>query len=230
MAEVSAQHLDKALIAAKATQVTYLINKMRSGKTLTVNETKTLNGYINEREEKKRAEGGRFMTQVAVAKHYGVTTATVARHIKNGNIKPNPDGTFDKEATDAYWCGKLGRQKKTLAGVAIVGGGKSTPTETVGEQYDVERLRKIKAEADAKEYFAEQLQGNLVSIEEVEQFWGARARLCRDLLTSLVDRLPPLIVGLNQHEVRVTVEAEVNSVLKAFCQHGQFTPENITPS
>lgn len=216
--------LDNLMEAAKAAHVTYLIQKMRSGKQMSVGEHKTLTKYLDERDAEKNAPGGRFMTASAVADHYGVRKATISRHVKLNHIKMNPDGTFDKTNTDAYYCGKLGRQMKTMAGVDIPGNGSSAVGEpTTSEQYEVERLRKITAEADAKECFAGQLQGALVPMESVELYMGRRATLYKTLLESLIGRLPPLLVGLSQVEMRSAVKKEVNRILTAFCENGEFT-------
>jgi len=221
---------DQLAMKAKASFMNYLITRMKE-KRLTATETKMFAKELNEVEERVNGAGGRFLTAKDVADHYGVKPPTIAIHIKNGRFKPNPDGSFNKVDTDEYYVGKLGKAIKSISGEPIAGGGaQGDPSDPgLGEEYERERIRKIRAEADAKEFYAEQLRGNVVPIEEVVAFWGARARLCRDLLTTLVDRLPPLVLGLEQNEIRIIIDREIETILEAFCRHGKFTPVETIP-
>lgn len=221
--DISVGEYDQLAMTAKASFMTYLLERMKA-KRLTATETKMFAKELSEVEERVTGAGGRFLTAKAVAVHYGVTHTTIGRHVRNKRFKPNADGSFNKNETDAYFCGKLKRPVKNMAGEVTAGEAGDGSTPGLTEEYERERIRKIRAEADAKEFYAQQLRGNVVPIDEVRAFWAARARLCRDLLTTLIDRVPPLVVGLEQVEIRKLIEHEVKTILEAFVTHGRFTP------
>ena len=217
----------------KAKQIAYLIEKLNSGKDLTVTEQKRLNQYIDEADGMNGTadvSGGRFDTAAAVAKHYGITRATVSLHVKNGRISPNPDGTFEKTNTDAYFCGKLGRTPKP-----IFGNGKATEEdgkaedpaeESIQSKIDSAKLRKIKAEAESKELLAAQMRGAMVSREEVFRIWGGRYTMFRDAILYMSKRLPPILVNRTQSEIEEILRDEAESIMKAFAKNGKFTPKS----
>lgn len=225
---VTREKFGEFLSQVQKKQVNYIIGKMAAGKTVTALEHKTVNKYVDQEEDRLADSNGRFMNGNDVAKHYGVKAATVWKHVRLKHFKPNGDGTFNKRDTDAYWCDKLGRQKKGMSGKPIedgAGNGKPEDPEISG-LIDIQRLRKLKAEADAKEYIAKQIAGGVAEWDEVRQKWAERARLNRDLLVAFVDRLPPMLVGLTQDEIRAVLEQEIRAVLKAHQKYGKFTPRS----
>jgi predicted transcriptional regulator len=223
--DLTRKKLQQLAIAAQAKQITNIVSKLNKGETLTGQESKRLNQFIDEQTNDEN--GGRFQTIIEVADHYGVKKQTVFNHVKKGNIRKNPDGTFDKAVTDAYWCDRLGRKKKPIYSKAPVAGEDQSPeVGTIAEKIEKEKLRKLKAEADAKEYFAKQMKGNLVPYEDVIRAWGSRYTMFRDALLSIIDRLPPILVGMDQKEVQETLQKEVESILIGFIKDGKYTPEN----
>lgn len=223
---VTRERFGEFLSQVQKKQVNYIIGKMAAGKTVTALEHKTVNKYVDQEEERLADSNGRFMTANDVAKHYGVKPATVWQHVRKKNFAPNKDGTFNKRDTDAYWCEKLGKQKIGMSGKPVDDAGDNGKAEESGVSalIDIERLRKLKAEADAKEYIAKQIAGGVADWSDVKQKWAERARLNRDLLVALIDRLPPMLVGLEQKEIRSILEQEVRAVLKAHQKYGKFTP------
>lgn len=97
--------------------------------------------------------------------------------------------------------------------------------EVETDPYQRQRIRKITAEAEAKELYASQLRGELVSLAELEYAWGERAKITNSMLSSLVDRLPGLLVGLNRNEMRARIELEVAGILAAYLKPGGFFPD-----
>lgn len=230
----------KAAAELKVERINYLRAKMAEGKTLSKSELDLLNDHIDDLE----AEGGnpvkeRFRNAQEVANHYGVTPGTVSEHVRRGNISPNADGSFDKANTDAYWCGKRGRAVVPIRGKPGNGNGngagQATPQATASPEHsiqakiDAERLRKMKAEAETKEFLAAQMRGSLVSKDDMLRVWCSRIEMFRDALMHLAVRLPPVLVNLTQNEIESVLRNEAESIIKAFAKHGKYTPRSVKP-
>jgi hypothetical protein len=205
--------------------VDHLRTKLSEGKQLTAIEWKTLNRIIDAGSNGVDGSGC-FLSGEDVAKHYGVTRQTILSHIRKGNFERNEDGTFDKAKTDAYYCDKLGREKKTIkgsAGEVVQGEACESP---LSERIDEQRLRKLRAEAKAKEALVDQIYGTLIPLDTVKELWLERHLIVRSGLLSIVDRMPALLAGRNQKEIEKLLRDEVVSILNGFGKDGNFTPKS----
>jgi hypothetical protein len=206
----------------KIRQLSYLLEKMNSGKDLTVAEQKRLSDYIDGELGSDAGDQDRFENANAVADHYGVGKATVSLAVSRKRITRNGDGTFEKAVTDAYWCDKLGKPKKPIAGSQANGNAAAEvdPSCTISGQIEEQRLRKMKAEALAKELLAQRMSGQLMSRERVDTGWVERAALYREGLMNFVKRLPPLLVNRSQNEIERILDDEARQLLESVIRKG----------
>lgn len=92
-----------------------------------------------------------------------------------------------------------------------------------GEVYDyeVERARLTKAQADKTELEAAELAGALVRVEDVETEWGRMLGAVRARLLSLPSKAAPRVrVAVNDEEAAALIEAEVTEALQELSSDG----------
>jgi len=70
----------------------------------------------------------------------------------------------------------------------------------------------------------QQLEGNLISREDVTKEWAWRISEVTNGLCSLANMLPPLLEGKNQIEIREIIQEEVWKLRDNFARTGQFCP------
>lgn len=217
----------KLAAALQARQLQNLAKKVQGGKDLTKDEWKFFNSFMDEAAE-ENGQIERFWGDKEVAAHYGVKVPTVYNHKRKGNITKNPDGTYDKSVCDAYWVEKLGRKRKPIRQKSEPKIDVESPPATdpaILKKIDEQKYRKIKAEADVKEFMASQMRDNLVPRDVVVQAWGSRYRMFREALLNLADRLPPLLVNREQLEIETLLRDEAYSILTGFSKDGKYTPK-----
>lgn len=210
----------------KIKQLGYLLEKMNAGKDLTVTEQKRLSDFIDSELGEMSGNQERFENANAVAEHYEIGKATVSLAVTRGRIMRNEDGTFDKAITDAYWCDKLGKRKKPIKGSPAGGSGpvEVDPSCTIAGQIEEQRLRKMKAEAEAKEILARRMRKQLFSVEDIQREWIGRATAYREGLTNFARRLPPLLVNRTQNEIAALLKDEADNLLLDILRQGKYTP------
>ncbi len=211
----------------KGAHIAYLVKRMTSGKTLTGVEQKAVDRYITDGKISRRPSV-RFKNAMAVSQHYGISPSMVSKALSLGRIVKNPNKSFNKSTTDAYWCGQLGHALKLIDGEPDPADtdttiGNDEPL-TISMQIDVERLRKLTADADAAELKVSQARGEVVAFVEVDLFWTKRVAQMRDQLISLWHRLPPLLVDQSHLQIQKIVEAEIRVALAAFAYVSWCTP------
>jgi len=147
-----------------------LLARISNGETLRPTELNTL-----ERLEKELAQG-RPETDLPevlssydeAAEYCGFSKRTLSYHIGKGNIKQNAQGTFDRKELDRYLSTR-GRKSRT-------------PTN-VTEEIQKAELRYRKSRAAREEIIVKQLKAQLISNEEIQRQFTARAyELTRGLL------------------------------------------------
>jgi hypothetical protein len=117
-------------------------------------------------------------------------------------------------------------KKKTIkgsAGEVVQGEACESP---LSERIDEQRLRKLRAEAKAKEALVDQIYGTLIPLDTVKELWLERHLIVRSGLLSIVDRMPALLAGRNQKEIEKLLRDEVVSILNGFGKDGNFTPKS----
>jgi hypothetical protein len=222
--DLDPEKLKQLTDVAKWREIMNIAKRLSNGESITARESKLLAAA---NDELKNGEQTRFFSGDEVAAHYELTSATVWRAVKDGKISQNPDGSFNKENTDAYWVGKLGREKKAIGWESRRddGGARSE----VAELIEKEKLRKIKAEADRVEIITAQLKNEVAPIEDVINAWCNRYRMVRDALLSLKNRMPPLLVGMDQGEIEGALTKEIHGILKGFAKNGRYIAQTDEP-
>jgi hypothetical protein len=125
----------------------------------------------------------------AYARHRGVSLAAVQKAIRSGRITPNADGLIDSDRADAEWTAKtrpgqhrarsVAPARRELSDAPVSGAVDYSRARAIRESY-LARLAKIEFEEKT---------GKLVSRDEVQVAAFTRARMVRDNLLNIPDRL-----------------------------------------
>ena len=142
--------------------------------------------------------------------YLGVSRRTLHVHLRKGTFKQNPDGSFKKSELDTY----LDKYKKQSD--------KSDTTEVKKGRAD---LRLKIARARREELLVSELQGNLMSRDDIISVWCKRVAVVTSGLEAFADRLPPLLEGKTRHEMREILKNEVWELRNAYATTGHYTPE-----
>ena len=158
----------------------------------------------------------------AYARHRGVSLAAVQKAIRSGRITPNADGRIDSERADAEWEAKTrpGQRRTQSAPPAV-----REPIETAsaGGPAGAGGLDYFRARAIRESYLArlakiefEEKTAKLISRDEVQVAAFTRARVVRDNLLNIPDRLAATLAAetdvdkvhrLLSDEIRMALDA-----------------------
>jgi pyruvate/2-oxoglutarate dehydrogenase complex dihydrolipoamide acyltransferase (E2) component len=152
----------------------------------------------------------------AYARHRGVSLAAVQKAIRSGRITPNADGRIDSERADAEWEAKTrpGQRRTQSAPPAV-----REPIETAGagglDYFRARAIRESYLARLAKIEFEEKT-AKLISRDEVQVAAFTRARVVRDNLLNIPDRLAATLAAetdvdkvhrLLSDEIRMALDA-----------------------
>ncbi len=87
-----------------------------------------------------------------------------------------------------------------------------------------EKLRYAVANADKMEIQVATLRGDLKPKDEIHEEWAARAAVIVNGLTMYEGRLPPLLEGKTQGEMRAIIKKENYRLRDWYCKQGEYTP------
>lgn len=146
--------------------------------------------------------------------YLGVSRRTLSVNIKKGNIKQEPDGTFFKSELDKYLA-KNGRKTEDQA---------VAPIEIQIKEAD---LRWRVAKATREETLNKQLDGTLISKDEVYTEWSAIVAAVMSSIEIFADRLPPLLYGRPREQMFEIIRDEVWMVRDMLYREGKYTPPPI---
>jgi phage terminase Nu1 subunit (DNA packaging protein) len=135
------------------------------------------------------------------------TRQTIHLWVRQG-LPRNPDKSFSLPAVISWL---VERERDALAD-------QGSPNDSP----QLERWRAARAELAELELALRKDQ--LVTVDHVLDAWCHRHDMVAAALISLVDRLPPMLVGLDQIEMREQIEHEVDTILEGFAQDGRYTP------
>ena len=142
----------------------------------------------------------------AYAKYRGVSDAAVRRAIEDKRITTMPDGQIDPEIADREWDTNTDdrfRPKTSGSG-----------TES-GISYQKSRANKELFEALLKKLEYEERSGKLVDISKMEVDAFTAARVARDKLLAIPDRVAPILVGITDiHELKEVLRKEIITSLQ----------------
>ena len=98
-------------------------------------------------------------------------------------------------------------------------------SRSIAEEKDLADLRWRLAKARREELLVEQLNENLVPRGEIAKEWAARVGELTAGLTSLIDRLPPLLQGKDRAEIREIIFEEIWNLRDQYARDGRYSPE-----
>jgi phage terminase Nu1 subunit (DNA packaging protein) len=80
------------------------------------------------------------------------------------------------------------------------------------------------AKAEKEEINVSQLKGELIPKKTLSDLWGSRVVEVKQGLLNLSDRLPPVLEGKTQPEIREVVHKEIIQLLEMYSRNGKYTP------
>jgi hypothetical protein len=138
------------------------------------------------------------------ARYKGVSDAAVRKAIGAGRIT-TLDGKIDPSVADRQW------NMNTNPAQSKQPFDDGSPSSS----YNFSRAKKETYEALLKKLEYEEKLGKLVSIEQMEVESFNAARIARDKLLSIPDRIVPLLVGKTDiHEIKEILRKEINESLE----------------
>lgn len=219
------QKLIRQLLAsgdlADIKQFQTLLTKIQSGKNLTATESKKYDKLkvklkkhvgIDEDEDDETVGNGRPPNKISVmndaADYCGFSVRTLKYHIGRGNIKQNPDGSFDRAILDKFLQQHKGRKKVTA----------DQDPESGDGIYNAEYRYRL-ARAEREELIVRQLKGELIPVEEVEQMFTDRAYEHARRLLMLSRRIAHKVSDKSKKtlkEVAAIIDKEVYDIMDGY--------------
>jgi hypothetical protein len=120
----------------------------------------------------------------AYAKHKGVSDTAVRKAIDAGRITMSGD-KIDTDTADRQWAMNTNPAQSR----------KSADESSPSSSYQYSRAKKETYEALLKKLEYEERLGKLISVEKVEYEAFTAARIARDKLLAIPDRIAPAIIG-----------------------------------
>ncbi|MBO4480889.1 MAG: elements of external origin [Alphaproteobacteria bacterium] len=140
----------------------------------------------------------------AYAKHRGVSDAAVRRAIDDKRITLLPDGQIDPEIADKEWDENTDKRFQPKPAASPV------PEPSTGISLQKSRANKELFEALLKKLEYEEKSGKLVDRAKVEMEAFAAARVARDRLLLIPDRVAPIIIGeTDMFEIKRVLREEI---------------------
>lgn len=140
----------------------------------------------------------------AYAKHRGVSDAAVRRAIDDKRITLLPDGQIDPEIADKEWDENTDKRFQPKPAASPV------PESGTGISLQKSRANKELFEALLKKLEYEEKSGKLVDRAKVEMEAFAAARVARDRLLLIPDRVAPIIIGeTDMFEIKRVLREEI---------------------
>lgn len=143
----------------------------------------------------------------AAARALGISPQALRKAIEKGTVPVEMDGSIDVEKARDAWIANSHPGQGADKDAAAEANGKDAAN------YRMVRVAREALEVRIKEVEFKRMTGELLPAEEVRRDAFNAARSARDRLQLLIDRLPPLLLGVNSiEELRVIIKREVQSV------------------
>lgn len=168
-----------------------------------------------------------LLTMNAYAKRRGVSHTAVAKAVKAGRISRTAEGLIDPEAADRQWAENTDpskplnsvtgtpRLRRTMDSPSMSSSNPETTSTAQGglPPYSQSRAIREAYEARLRKLEYEVRIGKLISADEVKVIAFNIARLTRDKLMGIPDRLAPILAGISDsHEAHKLLSAEIRLV------------------
>ena len=170
--------------------------------------------------EKYFREEPAFESRTAAAKYladegYRVKKSKVFADVQKGLLKVQAGGRVYKDDVDSYIL------RSGLEKVAKIDPKRIEQTTALKTEKEIEKLDLQVQNLDIE---IKQKTGEWIPRDEIRSAWTQRVAEVRSGLMALKHRLPPLLEGKTQQEMREAIDAEIFSLLDNFCRTGKFTP------
>ena len=185
-----------------------LLMRIRSGEQLKPSEYRLLKDLEHEIEDREEDDDSKIRGMTEAAQYCLVSKQGLAYNLGRGNLKQNPDGSFDREELDRYLATR-GRRKEDR--------------EFAQKRLKADLRFKI-AKAEKEEILVRRLRGELSHIDDIVAVWADRVSEVVSALEALVHRLPPLLSGKDLQEVNKIISEEVWQVFTVYARAGKFCP------
>lgn len=140
-----------------------------------------------------------IVTRKELADIFGITDRTVSTWITKG-LKS---------------CGKRDRQLLYNTVDAITFRENEVMMNSTGLDFEAERTRKIKLEADKVELELRKMRGQLIETEQVINEWSASIIKCKTKLIAIAEKTSSMLLSFkNQHEARDFILNEIHQSLE----------------
>lgn len=137
-----------------------------------------------------------------VARFFGVTARQVQNWVKQKGCPRLKHGLYDLKAVHTWWF-------EEILGVD-------------SREIEDAKLKYWKWKAEGEKVRVEQAKEDLIPIEQIAEAWAWRMAEVTTGLQSLASRLPPLLEGKTQGDMRAVIEAEVWKMRDSYCRSGKF--------
>lgn len=153
----------------------------------------------------------------AYAKHRNVTEAAVRKAIKQGRITKNPNGKINPQIADNEWNKNTdpAQIKTTFTSNSPDYSQNSLPNVSSGPSYQQSRAIKEAYSAKLLRLQFEKELKKLISVDEVKVVAFNAARMTRDRILNIPDRVIPQLVGKTDiFEMKEILKAELIKALE----------------
>ena len=152
------------------------------------------------------------MSYSEYARHRGCSPANITKAVSKGKITPI-NGKIDPEKADQEWISNStrlqNREKNFQLAEEVAPDTTAMSLSRIKAMHEGLRAKKTKLEID-------QLEGTLIDAKAVKDASFKQARLVRDTLLSIPNRLAPVIANeTDEHRVFELIHEEVVSSLRA---------------
>lgn len=120
-------------------------------------------------------------------------------------------GKWDLKTVHAWWLDNIYASK----------------ADDSDESLQEAKRRYWSAKAENEEIKRDESKGLLVKVKDIVLMWSGRVAEIKNGLMALPMRLPPLLEGKPQIEMRQIVEDEVWKLLDNYCRVGRFCPAKV---
>jgi hypothetical protein len=154
------------------------------------------------------------LSQRAYARHRGVSETAVRKALKEGRITKNENGKIDPNLADKGWDANTdpAQIKEVAKSEDEVNSYSPAP---LGPSYQQSRAIKEAYNAKLTRLQFEKESKKLISVDEVKISAFNAARMTRDRILNIPDRVIPLLVGKTDiHEMKETLKAELTKALE----------------
>lgn len=148
-----------------------------------------------------------------VAEKMGLSTQSIKWHTTRGNLKKSKDGSYSIVAIGAFE--KKYKRKK----------GGTAKGSLISDQQERADLRYRVARARWHELNVKQLQGELISKEEMFNEWAKRLNTLHSGIRLWTNRLSPRLEGKTKDEIMRIFDDEIYLLFKTFVEVGRYCPD-----